>query len=129
MPDPEIARRNARNRAAGKRWERDLMTGLREHAIDIERSRDTGEKDEGDHVVRLADGTIVIVQAKNEASYDLSRYVRDVKEQRRNYLKRRPHVDPSKVRAVAIVKARGKGTTGAYVVTDVADYFSLEETT
>jgi len=108
----------------GSSWEIDLMKGLREEGFDVERLRTTGARDEGDLVIR--DGHTIIVEAKNEKSIDLPRYLRELSEEVVNYTNSRG-LDPEAVEGVVLVKQRGKNWRKGYAVVSIEDYFDLKE--
>lgn len=117
-----VAQRNKRNRGAGKRWESDLRDGLRNQGLDVEKLRDTGARDEGDLVVRL-DGDFIVLEAKAGALHP-AEFVREALIEAKHFAEHRG-LDPSRVKGVAVVKARGKNWRDGYVLTSVRDYFGL----
>lgn len=122
------AQRGARNRAAGKRWERELREGLREEGMDVESLRLHGKEDEGDMVIRLEDGrwpfTRLVVEAKNVASIDPARFSSEAVTEATHYARNRGL--GMNARGIAIVKRRGKSWKDAYVITTVRELFGLE---
>ena len=113
------------NRAAGKRWEYELRTGLRDAGLDVEGLKLAGKNDEGDILVRF-DNELVIIEAKNEARYDLARYVAEALAEADNFAAKRIHIPRSFVTGVAAIKRRGHNWKDAYILTTVREYFGLE---
>ena len=114
---------NARARAAGKTWERDIRTHFRGEGFDIESLRLSGRFDEGDHAIRL-NGAVVVVEAKNEKSINLSGYMAEAVSEADNFAKARG-LDRGSVFPVSVVKKRGTGTSGGYVDTSVDEFVKL----
>lgn len=122
----DVAARNRRNRAAGKRWESDLRDGLRDESFDVEKLQDTGARDEGDLVVRLTrNGSteFVVIEAKAGALH-AAEFAREAALEAKHFAEHRK-LDRSTVKGIAIVKQRGKGWRQGYVLTTVEDYFGL----
>lgn len=109
----------------GSRFEAELLTGLRQHGLDVERLARAGAQDEGDLVIKgLFPGLHVVIEAKNEKRINLPEYLRQAAIEGEHYAAHRA-LDLSTVASVAVVKQRGKGYLGAYVVTDVATILSV----
>lgn len=124
----EIARRNARNRRAGARWQTVLRDGLRDHGFDIERLALTGVEDEGDHVIRLDQGALparrfVVIEAKAGALHP-AEFVRQAGEEAAHFAFHRG-LSLADVTGIAVVKRRGANWRDAYVLTSLRDYFGL----
>src|SRR5690625_4702983 len=115
-----MANKNGRK---GSAWEVKILNELRAAGYDVERLRLSGTEDEGDLVVR--DGHTIIIEAKNEQRINLPGYLRELAEEKANYIKRRG-LDPASVEGVVIVKARNQGWDKAYAVQRVSDFFGLE---
>ena len=116
--------RNARNRRAGARWQTDLRNGLRNAGLDVERLALAGREDEGDHVVRLAGGLYVVLEAKAGAMHP-AEFVREAGVEAANFATHRG-LDPALVTGVAVVKRRGANWRDAYVLTTLRRYFVLD---
>ena len=113
MADP------AKSRRAGSAFEIALMKHLREQGFDVERLRLTGAKDEGDLVIRFANGERLVIEAKSGAMHP-AEFVRQAQQETSNYIE---HRDLStSVDGVVVVKARGRGIGESYVLTTLADY-------
>lgn len=126
MTDADISARNRRARAAGKRFESDLRSHLRDGGWDVESLRLTGKHDEGDLVVRLPDGRRLVIEAKAEARIDLSGYLREAHTEADNYAKARWSSPPrGDVVPAVIVKARGKGIGRSYFVMELDEVLPL----
>lgn len=123
MTDPAISRRNKAARRRGAQWQSDVRDSLRGGGYDVEMLTLTGAQDEGDLVVRMEDGTYVVIEAKNEKTIDLPTYLREAHTEAENFAKHRPHLAPEKIRPIAVVKARGKSVLDAYVVQRLSDVF------
>lgn len=109
----------------GTRFEGELLNGLRLHGLDVERLARAGAEDEGDLVIKgLFPGLHVVLEAKNEKRINLPEYLRQAGLEGEHYAAHRK-LDLSSVASVAVVKRRGKGYLGAYVVTDVATILSV----
>ncbi|KQX36966.1 hypothetical protein ASD97_10210 [Streptomyces sp. Root63] len=119
----DLSARNRRNKRKGSQWETDLREGLRGLGFDVESLRLAGTEDEGDMVVRLNGGYLVI-EAKN-AKFEPATFVREAKVERLNFAKHRG-LDPELVTSLAVVKARGKNWRQAYVLTTLEDYLGLD---
>lgn len=101
----DAAARNRRNRGAGKRWEAKLEADLRKDAgVDIERTRDSGEKDQGDGVIRLG-GKYFVYEAK-DAKVNMTDFCRQAEEEARNFAERR-YLPASAVHHVVFIKRKG----------------------
>ena len=119
----DVAKRNARNRRAGSRWQSDLRNGLREASFDIERLALTGTEDEGDHVVRLG-GKRIVIEAKAGTMHPAD-FAQQAVVEADNFAKHRG-LDRADVQGIAVVKRRGASWKQAYVLTTVAEYFGLD---
>lgn len=106
----------------GPLWETKLLNYLREHGFDAERLRLTGKEDEGDLVVK--DGSVIIIEAKDEKKFDLSGYLREAEDEAGNYAKHRG-LDPADMVPIAIVKRRNHSVSKAYVVMTVDTFFGI----
>ncbi len=122
----DAASRNKRNRGAGKRFEKEILDGLRAAGEDVEKLRDTGTRDEGDLVVREGDGYFTVIEAKN-AKFEPGVFMAEAELEARHFAEHRG-LAADKVTPVAIVKRRGHGIRKAYVLTTVEHYFDLEPT-
>ncbi|USH44622.1 holliday junction resolvase [Streptomyces phage BroPlease] len=120
----DTAARNRRNKRKGADWEADLRDGFREEQYDIERLHLNGVEDEGDLVIRLANGTFLVIEAKN-AKFEPSTFIKEMEAEVENFRKNRG-LDPQAVEGIAIIKRRGHNWRRAYVLTTVERYFGLE---
>ena len=114
---------NARNRAAGKRWEADCLSGLRAEGFDSERPRTAGALDEGDLVVRH-NGAMHVFELKNTKTWSyriILDYIRQAKVEAENFGKRRNR----ETRYAALLKVHGKGFHDGLVVMPVSEYLKL----
>lgn len=119
----DIAARNKRNRGAGKRWEKDIEDGGRALGIDTERTRDSGEKDQGDLAMRI-NGQHIVVEAKN-AALQPGPFVEEALIEAKHYAEKRK-LPASKVHPVVFIKRRGKGgLVDHYALTTVGEYLRL----
>lgn len=124
----EAAKRNARNRRAGARWQSDLRNGLREEGKDIERLVLTGKEDEGDLVIRIAVAIglppeYVVIEAK-AGEMKPAEFVREAELEAKHYAEHRG-IPASQVKGIAVVKRRGANWKDAYVLTSLRSYFDL----
>lgn len=101
----DVARQNARNRRAGKAWERDLEQQGRKLGHDIDRTRDTGLKDQGDLVIRSG-GRYFVVEAKN-AKLQPGPFVDEALLEAKHFAEFRG-LDEERVHPVVFVKKAGK---------------------
>ena len=118
----DVAARNRRNKRNGTAWESALRDQLRDCGSDIEKLRLNGTEDEGDLVIRTDRGRVMI-EAKSGAMHP-AEFVREATTEARNYEKHRG-LEPGSVTGVAVIKARGKGVRGGYVLTTVEEFFGL----
>lgn len=128
VPSEVIKLRNARNRRAGKTWERVFRDGMRSEAFDIESVRDTGVEDEGDNVVRLSIPAAyplhwVVVENKAGTMYPAD-FVDQAIREGDNFAKHRG-LDRSRVTGIAVVKRRQRNWRDAYVLTELAERLDL----
>lgn len=107
----------------GPRFETELLNGLRQSGLDVERLRLAGKLDEGDLVIKDL-GHVYVVEAKATARIDLPGYIAEAKAEAINYAAARG-VNYDSVTPIVIVKRRGRGLLDAYVVTDVRTFFDL----
>lgn len=119
----ELKRRNARNKEAGARWQRDLRNGLRLAGLDVERLALSGNEDEGDHVVRVAE-QFVVIEAKAGVLHP-AEFVRQAILEADNFAKHRG-LDRSLVHGICAAKKRNAGWADAYVLTTLREYFRLQ---
>lgn len=117
------AQRNANNRRKGKTFERDTMKGFRSAGMDYERTRDTGEKDEGDGVLRLASGHRVVVEAKSGALH-LGPFLKEAEVEAGHYAHHR-ELDPELVFGAVLSKRRGLGWGKSAVIMEVDEFIRL----
>lgn len=119
----EAARQNARNRRAGKAWERDIEQQGRLLGFDVDRTRDTGLKDQGDLVIRES-GLFVVVEAKN-AKLTPGPFVEEALLEAKHFAEFR-NLDPERVHPVVFVKRRGVAAIGpAFALTTIEEYLRL----
>jgi len=119
----EVAKRNARNRGAGKRWEKEIEDGGRASGIDTDRTRDTGTKDQGDLVMRPGGGKFVVIEAKN-AKLEPGPFVEEALIEAAHFAELRG-LDPANVHPVVFVKRRGKGFLDSFALTTTREYLRL----
>lgn len=110
-----LSKRNKANKRKGAQYETDLITYFREHGLDADRLRLTGQYDEGDIVVRGNPGKVFIVEAKNTTKQTLSSFVGESESEARNYATKR-NKELSSVVPVVIMKRRNSGIDKSYVV-------------
>jgi hypothetical protein len=118
----EIAKRNARNRGAGKRWEREIRDGGRAEGIDTEHTRDTGTKDEGDLVLRVG-GRFHVVEAKN-AKLAPTEFLREAAVEAEHFAEARK-LPGEVVHPVVFVKRARFGFLDGLALLTVRDYLKL----
>lgn len=118
----EVARRNARNRGAGKRWEKEIEVGGRAVKVDTERTRDTGTKDQGDEVMRI-DGKYVVIEAKNAAFQPA--FWDEAAVEAKHFAEFR-NLDAERVYPVVFLKRRGKGFLDSLAVVSIREYLRLQ---
>jgi hypothetical protein len=119
----EVAKRNARNRGAGKRWEKEIEDGGRALGIDTDRTRDTGTKDQGDLVMRVDGGKFVVIEAKN-AKFEPGPFVEEALVEAKHFAEFRK-LDASRVHPVVFVKRRGKNFLDSFALITVREYLRL----
>lgn len=107
----------------GPRFETELLNGLRQSGLSVERLRLVGKLDEGDLVIRDLDH-VYVVEAKAEIRINLPGYIAEAKAEALNYVTARG-IRFDDVTPIAIVKRRGRGWLDAYVVTDARTFFDL----
>lgn len=118
----DAAKRNARNRRAGKDWERTIEVEGRKMGFDVDRTRDTGIQDQGDLALRH-NGKLVVIEAKN-AKFEPGPFVEEALLEAQHFATKRglaeaPH-------AVAFVKRRGKGgLVEHFALTTIGEYLRL----
>ena len=118
----DIAARNKRNRGAGKRWEKEILDGARAQGFDTERTRDTGMKDEGDHVIRHG-GHYFVIEAKN-AKLEPTPFLREAATEAAHFAENRKLAEDV-VHPVVFVKRRGFGFLDAIAMMTVRDFLTL----
>lgn len=118
----EIAKRNARNRGAGKRWEKEILDGGRAEGIDTERTRDTGTKDEGDLALRLG-GRFHVIEAKN-AKLEPTAFLAEAELEGKHFAEHR-NLPTEVVHPVVFVKRRGKGFLDGLALLTIREYLRL----
>lgn len=118
----EVAKRNARNRGAGKRWEKEILDGGRAFGIDTERTRDTGTKDEGDLVLRVG-GRFHVIEAKN-AKLEPTPFLAEAEIEAQHFAEHRS-LPVESVHPVVFVKRRGKGFLDGLALVTIRDYVRL----
>lgn len=104
----EAASRNRNNRAKGGLWEARLRNDFRDAEYDIERTRNTGKKDEGDLVIRQG-GLYHVIEAKNVKRVNLPDFVRQAELERDHFAANRG-LPLDKVYGAAFVKTAGKAS-------------------
>lgn len=118
----EVAKRNARNRGAGKRWEAEIEKGGRELGIDTDRTRDTGVKDQGDLVMRTG-GSYLVIEAKN-AKLEPGPFVEEALVEAKHFAELRG-LDAELVHPVVFVKRRGKNFLDSFALITIREYLRL----
>ncbi|MFF9644711.1 hypothetical protein [Kitasatospora aureofaciens] len=119
----DVAARNRRNKRRGASWETELRDKLRAAGLDIERLRLVGKDDEGDHVVRWANGRLLIIEAKN-AKFEPAAFLKEALRERDSFARHRG-LDQADVDVIVIVRRRGASWRQGYVLTTVEEYFDL----
>lgn len=115
---------NARARRRGKDFERSVKEYVRRRGFDYDPLRMTGTRDEGDGVIRLDNGTRVVVEAKNTARLTLAEHVGEARLEAKHYAEHRD-LPPETVIPVLFQKRRGLGTGKSYAVMEVDDLMNL----
>ena len=105
---------SARNRRAGKEWERQLKNGYRASGHDTEHHRDTGTKDEGDLILRVGNYHFVC-EAKN-AALNVTGFLSEASVEAEHYAASRTYVDPENVFPFVDWKRKGKTFDGGVVM-------------
>lgn len=119
----DIARQNRRNRGAGKAWERAIEVEGRQMGFDVDRTRDTGTKDQGDLVIREG-GQYVVVEAKN-AALQPGPFVEEALLEAKHFAEFRG-LPAERVHPVVFIKRRGVGSIGkAFALTTIDEYLRL----
>jgi Holliday junction resolvase len=113
------------NKRKGADWEIALRNGFREEGFDIERLHLNGKDDEGDLVIREADGVYLVIEAKDSA-FQPGTFIGELEREVEAFARNR-ELDPGDVDGIAVVKRRGMSWRKAFVLTTVEDYFGLDE--
>lgn len=100
------------------------MKAGREAGFDTERTRDTGTKDEGDHVIRHG-GRYFVIEAKN-AKLAPTDFLRQADIEAKHFAEHRG-LGQDKVHPVAFVKRRGMGTLDGLALLTIREYLRLIE--
>ncbi len=124
MTEVSVSARNRKNKRDGADWEIALETNLRAEGFDVERLRTKGKNDEGDLVIREADGTRLIIEAKN-AAFQPGTFIAEAETERANYAKHH-NVPADQVDSIVVVKRRGQNWRKAFVLTTLEDYLGLD---
>jgi len=114
------------NKRKGAAFEIDLEGFFARLLLKVIRLVRRGKDDEGDLLIRVG-SLAIIVEAKNERTFDLSRYMAEATSEALRWEQRHVHdVDaPQLVVGVAIVKRRMKPVSKSYVVMEVDDFAAL----
>lgn len=120
---PADARQARRNRAAGSRWEIDIVNGLRSLGFEVDRLHLNGKEDEGDVVVR-EDGIYTVIEAKSGALHP-SDFIRQADLEAKNFAKHRG-LDMDDVEGIVICKTRGKPWHEAVILMSMDTYFNIK---
>lgn len=116
---------NRRNRSAGKEWESRILTRLRNDGWDVERTRDTGAEDEGDLVVRLADGTRIVIEAKAGALHP-GPFLNEAAVERDHYAKHR-NLPVEQAFGVVTAKRKNCKFEKSFTIIETAEFWRLVE--
>lgn len=108
----------------GPLWETKLLDHLRGHGFDVERLRLTGREDEGDLVIK--DGGVVIIEAKDDKTFNISGWLREAAAEAVNYARHRS-IDASCVTPVVVVKRRNYPVGRAYLVMELDTFFDIDD--
>jgi hypothetical protein len=113
---------SSRAKAKGTRWESDIVRFINatwgETTLEAQRLVQTGSSDQGDIKVGP-----FILQAKDQAQYNLSGAVDDVTLQVVTYQRVHPGTDAK--HGAAVIKRRRRGTAEGYVVMTLAEFTRL----
>lgn len=112
------------NKRKGADWEIALRDGFRSEGFDVERLHLNGKDDEGDLVIREADGVYLVIEAKDSA-FTPGPFIGEIEREVEAFARNR-EIDGSDVDGIVIVKRRGQNWRKAFVLTTVEDYFGLD---
>jgi hypothetical protein len=122
----DLTARSRANKRKGAQFEVGLENFFNQALIKATRLVKRGKDDEGDLMLRIGP-TVIIVEAKNEKSINLSGYLDEATTEALNYESRHVHDPdaPETVIGVAAVKRRNKGIHKTYVVMEADDFASI----
>lgn len=110
----------------GATFETDLRNWFRANGYDAERLARTGQRDEGDVVVRKDFlGSIGVIEAKAPGAgnkIDLSGWTKEAQLEAKHYAEARD-IDIDSVLPAVLIKARGKSIADSYLVLRLGDVF------
>lgn len=107
---------------AGKNYERQLLTYLRDDGLEVERLRLSGAEDEGDLWIRLSTGPVVI-EAKREKGFNLGGWLREAEDEARHFADHRRMALPPPF--VVVHHARNKSISKSYVTTTLEQWLGM----
>jgi Holliday junction resolvase len=112
---------SAANKAKGSAFERDIENYINEVGIKARRLPRAGTKDIGDVAIELASNRVLVVEAKNRKTQEMSEWLREADIEACNYdLKYKVETYP-----VVITKTRQKGIGEARVTMTVDTLINL----
>lgn len=114
------------HKARGATFETELRNWFRANGYDAERLARTGQRDEGDIVVRSDFlGSIGVIEAKAPGAsnrIDLSGWSREAQLEAKHYAEARD-IKREAITSAVIIKARGKAISESYLVFRLGDIF------
>lgn len=114
---------SAANRRKGKTYEREIRDYLRAEGHEYDQLRLHGSTDEGDGVIRLPGGRVIIIEAKNTQAFTPGPHIEEAKSEARNYeAHRNGHPD-----AIGVVwhKRRQHNVSKSFVILEAQDFLKL----
>lgn len=99
------------NKRKGSQWERDLEEYCNSVGLKARRLPRAGSNDIGDVAIELANGHVIVVEAKNVKSVDMAEFLRQADVEANNYDKKYN----TTTYGVVAVKARQKSVGGGRV--------------
>lgn len=118
-----MVHQNTRNRRNGARFETDLVSRFRANGVDAERTRLSGNQDEGDLAVRLAQDVRLVIEAKSAKALRVRYwYEEEAIPEARHYAGKR---GLEKAYPILVMKTHGKSLDHALVTLSLKDFEEL----
>jgi Holliday junction resolvase len=121
VTDPVIQKRNRANKRRGSAFEVGLREFLKSSEFDVERIARKGKRDIGDLVLVDDIGHHWVIEAKDVARNELSKWVAEAAVEADHYAEH-ARIDRGLVHWVVVWKRRGQPLGKAYVITDLNEW-------